>query len=686
MEKIIPKISVIIPVYNTEKYLRQCLDSVLNQTLKEIEVLCIDDGSTDESLMILNEYKEKDNRITVLKQEKSNAGEARNKGLSIANGEYLSFLDSDDFFHPEMLEKAYNRARKTNAEIVIFRAKRYLEDTNTYQNIDWTVKEELIPNKEEFHVSEIKEDIFSSILGYAWDKLFSRKFVEKNQLFFQEQPVFNDAYFTYSALLVAEKLTFLNEPLIYQRKRAEKESITDRRALYYDCSYKLLKELKIFLTEKNIFAQYEQDFVNYAVHLLWLDFSGKKAGMRKKMLNFLYSKCIPELNLGKYGNEYFYNPDEYEQLMNNVYPEVTREFLPLYFSDSPIEIPIVYATDHNYFRYVITSIISILQHPYPGIFNRFVILIPQGTDVYYQNILKRLIENYENCSVEFYEIGNQFDNAHLCIKHITVATYYRLMLPEILPDCDKCIYLDGDTIICNGLLELFLTQMDEKYLAGVRAYIYYDSADEHKNRLGIGEKSEFEYVNAGVLVMNLKQMRTDECVDKFLSLLDKNFDSQDQDILNLVCFGKIQILPFRFNVMTKYNKWTWERFGNLASKEEIESGRKNPAIIHYADKIKPWNDFNSPYASKWLEIALIPSCWQFFGEEKKELLVETLYSNRQVRNLKREIQNIRNSKSYRIGRVITFFPRKIRGGLHCYQEHGLRYSIQLALKKIEKKR
>ena len=93
-----PKVSVIIPVYNVEQYLRECLNSVIKQTLKEIEIICVDDGSTDNSLDILKEYAEKDHRITIITQKNLHAGVARNAGLSIAKGEYLSFLDSDDFF------------------------------------------------------------------------------------------------------------------------------------------------------------------------------------------------------------------------------------------------------------------------------------------------------------------------------------------------------------------------------------------------------------------------------------------------------------------------------------------------------------------------------------------------------------------------------------------------------------
>ena len=101
-----PKVSVIVPVYNAQSHLRQCLDSIMGQTLREIEILCVDDGSTDGSAQILEEYKGCDPRLHVIMQENIGAGAARNRGLAEASGEYLSFLDADDFFEPDMLECA----------------------------------------------------------------------------------------------------------------------------------------------------------------------------------------------------------------------------------------------------------------------------------------------------------------------------------------------------------------------------------------------------------------------------------------------------------------------------------------------------------------------------------------------------------------------------------------------------
>ena len=115
-----PFISIIIPVYNSEKLLKQCLDSVLNQTLNNIEIICVDDGSTDNSFEILKEYEKKDNRVIALTQKNSGAGVARNKGVEIAKGKYIAFIDSDDWIEHDALEKLYNNIENNDSDMVLF--------------------------------------------------------------------------------------------------------------------------------------------------------------------------------------------------------------------------------------------------------------------------------------------------------------------------------------------------------------------------------------------------------------------------------------------------------------------------------------------------------------------------------------------------------------------------------------
>ena len=130
------KVSVIIPIYNEESHLQQCLDSVLAQTLQEIEVLCVDDGSTDRTPEMLQAYASKDTRVHVFRQQNQYAGAARNLGMKYARGRYLSFLDGDDYFEPDMLEKMYQAAESEKLDIVICKSLQYDEETGEVVSSD----------------------------------------------------------------------------------------------------------------------------------------------------------------------------------------------------------------------------------------------------------------------------------------------------------------------------------------------------------------------------------------------------------------------------------------------------------------------------------------------------------------------------------------------------------------------
>ena len=166
-------------VYNNEKYLKQCLNSIIHQTLKNIEIICVDDGSDDRSPEILKSFAARDSRIKLLHQENAGAGAARNLGLKHAIGTYLSFLDSDDFFEPDMLELAVEKIESDNADFAVFRCDQYLNDTNQYKSADYAFKKHTLPPYTPFCFREITDNIFKTFVGWAWDKLYRREFVIK---------------------------------------------------------------------------------------------------------------------------------------------------------------------------------------------------------------------------------------------------------------------------------------------------------------------------------------------------------------------------------------------------------------------------------------------------------------------------------------------------------------------------
>ena len=167
-----PKVSVIIPVYNAERYLKQCLDSIINQTLKEIEIICVDDGSTDSSLEILKKYEKKDGRVQIIQQKNQFAGVARNNGLKIARGKYVFFIDSDDFCEISLLNSVFLVAEKNNVDIVAFDHYLYDEKNKTNKRIYDVNYRNIIEKKNNiFNYKDFPTRIMSSINPVPWNKL-----------------------------------------------------------------------------------------------------------------------------------------------------------------------------------------------------------------------------------------------------------------------------------------------------------------------------------------------------------------------------------------------------------------------------------------------------------------------------------------------------------------------------------
>lgn len=260
----VPKVSVIVPVYNAEKYLRQCLDTIIHQTLMNIEIICVDDGSTDQSLQILKEYLEKDHRIRVISQNNQFAGAARNRGIQIAQGEYLSFLDADDFFETNMLEEAYTKCIEFQADIGLYQARCFSQTKNTFSNADWIYNYKYLPSRKTFSSADIPETIFQITTSAPWNKLFRTDFIKQHGLQFQEIRCANDVYFVNMALVLARKIVRIDKYLINYRVdiNTNLQATQDKSpTAFYDACTKLGSKLK----EKGIYSMVERSFVNFSL-------------------------------------------------------------------------------------------------------------------------------------------------------------------------------------------------------------------------------------------------------------------------------------------------------------------------------------------------------------------------------------------------------------------------------------
>ncbi len=309
-----PKVSVILPVYNVGKYLRQCMDSIVGQTLQEIEVICIDDGSADDSPQILQAYAKKDPRIKVVCQQNQGAGAARNRGLSMARGEYLSFLDSDDFFETNMLEKAYQKAKEAKAQLLVFRSDQYHEDQDEFVKVNWTLRKGEIPPYRPMSHRTFTGNVFKVFVGWAWDKLFERSFILEHGLEFQEQRTSNDLLFVFSALVLAKRVEILDEVLAHQR-RNNKESLSNTRERSWQCFYEALQALKGNLERFGLYRELEQDYINYALHFSLWNLNTITGAKKETLFERLKEEWFEALGICGKEEGYFYNKKEYEEFL-----------------------------------------------------------------------------------------------------------------------------------------------------------------------------------------------------------------------------------------------------------------------------------------------------------------------------------------------------------------------------------
>lgn len=277
------KVSIIVPIYNLESYLERCLDSILNQTLKEIEVICIDDGSIDNSLKILNMYKDK--RIKIFTKRNEGVSSARNYGLEVACGEYIGFVDGDDFIESNMYEKLYKNAIKNQSDIVICNMK-YIFSENTYK-----VRFENFLNKKKIKTNK---ELFN-IKGYVCNKIFKRQIInkikfDKNIRWGEDQLFFTEMLFK-SDIVTFEDSVFYN---YYQRQNSS-TLISNDKILDLIKSYKKIKNVLLENESYDIFKEiYLKNFLKI---LLFINSRNIKTNDKKLQIEInknlsLEKKCI----------------------------------------------------------------------------------------------------------------------------------------------------------------------------------------------------------------------------------------------------------------------------------------------------------------------------------------------------------------------------------------------------------
>ena len=265
------EISVIVPTYNCEAYIEKSINTLLNQTFKDIEVICIEDGSSDNTLDILNEMASSDSRLIIYAQENQGASVARNKALKLATGNYIYFFDADDYLVEDGLEKMYNNALNNNSDIVIFRFS-YFQDNefirhdrnfdleNAFPDVDF--------NDFAFTWSDIKDYILRVNVFAPWFKFYKKEFLDRFDCFeFPPNLKHNDVPFQIETMLKSSSISFIPE-FLYQYNRNNPNSITNNPSDNGNDIFSIVDIVENFLRDEEFFEEFKDDFYLFKVKMI----------------------------------------------------------------------------------------------------------------------------------------------------------------------------------------------------------------------------------------------------------------------------------------------------------------------------------------------------------------------------------------------------------------------------------
>ena len=242
-----PLISILVPCYNVEKYLRQCMDSIINQTYTSLEIICLNDGSTDSTLGILNEYKAKDGRIIVVDKPNSGYGATMNIGLRMATGKYIGIVESDDYIEPEMYEALCDEAEKENLDIVRCRCYERNEIAHTTKPSPYVKRRDSV-----FRPLDLPSSLL--IQPTIWAGLYNREFLMTNGISFLETPgaSYQDTSFSFKSLSMARKVRFLPD-ILHNYRINESSSVSSPGKVFCVCDEDA--EIRRYVREHGLYDQ-----------------------------------------------------------------------------------------------------------------------------------------------------------------------------------------------------------------------------------------------------------------------------------------------------------------------------------------------------------------------------------------------------------------------------------------------
>ncbi len=597
------KVSIIVPVYNTEKYLKKCLDSLCNQTLKDIEIICINDASTDKSLEILNTYAQKDQRVKLINfTENKGAAAARNAGINASSGEYIGFVDSDDFVDLDFYEKLYTKAIETNSEIAKANCK-HLSLDGTEITTQTVLSQDKI--------------LFCSLYGSA---IYKHSLIVDNHINFIENCNWGeDRLFPIKACYFSNKITIDNSTFYHYIRRSSSLTCSNYNYTKFLDGFNSTQQVLTFLNNANIKeSEYNRLFNIFFKDLLSLFIK-----------NFDTFKTNPSLQFTTLAHSYKYQNKFYTDFYQNIISYIEKNDLSNIKSEmnnfekklakkqlfdllknniktAQTHIPIFLASDDNYAPFVATTIASICDNTKS--YCEFYILDGGILEENKSKICK-LKKKFSNFSIEFLNIDlDTHFNDLPETQYISKSMYSRFLIPELKPEIDKAIYSDVDVIFLGDIAEICKEDL-EGYTLGAVWEEYAEGTINMERKRQLNLSLNHKYFSSGFLLIDCKKWRKDNSFKKLLEIfktIDNELSCPDQDILNIYFNDNYKILSQKYC-------WINQNYNYYKTTPEI-------IIRHFNGQIKPW------HISPTRKTTLIPEINSFWYYAKITDFYEEIYS------------------------------------------------------------
>ncbi|WP_066291387.1 glycosyltransferase [Bacillus sp. FJAT-29937] len=292
------KVSIIIPVYNNEKFLKKCLDSVINQTMSQIEIIIVNDGSTDGSLMILKDYAKSNSKIILLNQENAGQATAINRALNIACGEYIAFIDADDYMEHNMIESLFNEAKLSNVDLVICNWDKVDTDGNILSYHDHSDFDKKIFNRKEI-IQEFLLNKKELVEGFSWNKLIKRSIFDEYNIRYPNIK-YEDIPTIFKVLTKVNKCKFINKKLYHYVQH--NNSITNTKSKKNIIGFiEALQMIQYILIEEKMLPEYKEAYFIYKSNRLLSEYIASRDVVKgSKELSKVFETVLQSLKIKEY--------------------------------------------------------------------------------------------------------------------------------------------------------------------------------------------------------------------------------------------------------------------------------------------------------------------------------------------------------------------------------------------------